>query len=42
MDKEDVIYSIYIIITQSLKKSELLPFATMWMNLEYTMLSKIS
>ena len=37
MDKEDVVY-IYLVI----KKNEILPFATTWMELEGIMLSEIS
>ena len=44
MDKEDVVY-IYIYTMEyysTIKKNEILPFATMWMELEGIMLSKIS
>ena len=44
MDKEDVIYlPIYTMEYYSaVKKKEILPFATTWMDLEDIMLSKIS
>ena len=44
MDKEDVvyIYTYTIEYYSSIKKNEILPFATMWMELEGIMLSKIS
>ena len=38
MDKEDMIY-IYI---TAIKKNEILPFATRWMDLEGIMLSEMS
>ena len=41
MDKEDVVY-IHNGILLSHQKSEILPFAVMWMNLEGIMLSEIS
>ena len=44
MDKEDVVY-IYIYATEyylAIKKNEILPFATTWMELEGIMLSEIS
>ena len=41
MDKKDVVY--YIIEYYSaIKKNEILPFVTMWMDLEGIMLSEIS
>ena len=39
MDKEDVVY---ICTTEYSAMSEILPFATTWMDLETTMLSEIS
>ena len=44
MDKEDVVYiHIYTMEYYSaVKKNEILPFATTWMELEGIMLSKIS
>ena len=41
MDKEDVVH-IHNGILFSLKKKEILPFATTWMELEGIMLSEIS
>ena len=41
MDKEDVVYIQWSITWQS-KKNEILPFATMWKELEGIMLSEIS
>ena len=41
MEKEDVVY-IHNGILLSHKKNEILPFAMMWMELEYIMLSEIS
>ena len=44
MDKEDVLY-IYIYTMEyysAIKKNEILPFATMWMELKGIMLSEIS
>ena len=41
MDKEDVVY-IHNGIPFSHKKNEILPFATMWVDLEGTVLSEIS
>ena len=40
MDKEDVVYIYNGALV--IKKNEILPFATMWMELEGIMLSKIS
>ena len=50
MDKEDVgcvcVYTHTYIYSMeyysAIKKNEILPFATMWMDLEYVMLSEIS
>ena len=46
MDKEDVTYmcvwNIYIVYYSAIKKNEILPFATTWMDLEGIMLSEIS
>ena len=41
MDKEDVVY-IYKEYYLAMKKNEILPFATMWMELECIILSIIS
>ena len=41
MDKEKVMY-LYNGILLDPKKMEILPFATIWMNLEYVTLTKIS
>ena len=40
MDKEDVVY-IYKEYYLAMKKNEILPFATMWMELQGIMLSEI-
>ena len=42
MDKEDVAYIYTMEYYLAIKKNEILPFATMWMDLEGIMLSKIS
>ena len=45
MDKEDVVYIYYIHTMEyylAIKKNEILPFATMWMELEGIMLNEIS
>ena len=42
MDKEDVVYIIYIVEYYSaVKRNEILPFAMIWMELECIMLSEI-
>ena len=41
MDKEDVVY-VYDGVLLGNQKNEILPFATMWMELEGVMLSEIS
>ena len=41
MGKEDVIF-ITMEYSTAIKKNEILPFATMWVELEYIMLSEIS
>ena len=41
-DKENVVYIHTIEYYSSIKKKEILPFATTWMDLNGTMLSKIS
>ena len=40
MDKEDVVYTMEYY--SAIKKNEILPFATVWMELEGNMLSEIS
>ena len=42
MDTEDVVYIYTMEYYLAIKKNEILPFATMWMELEGIMLSKIS
>ena len=42
MDKEDVVYIYTMEYDLAVKKNEILPFATMWMELESIMLSEIS
>ena len=42
MDKEDVVYVYTMEYYSAIKKNEILPFATMWMELEGIMLSEIS
>ena len=42
MDKEDVVYIYTMEYYSAIKKNEILPFATMWMELEGIMLSEIS
>ena len=42
MDKEDVVYIYAVEDYLAIKKNEILPFATMWMELEGFMLSEIS
>ena len=42
MDKEDVVYIYTMEYYSAIKKNEILPFATMWMEQEGIMLSKIS
>ena len=41
MDKEDVVYIYTTEYYSAIKKKEILPFATMWMELEGIMLSEI-
>ena len=41
MDKEDVVH-IYNGILSAIKKSELMPFAATWMDLEIIILSEVS
>ena len=42
MDKEDVVYIYTTEYYSAIKKNEILPFATIWMELEGIMLSEIS
>ena len=42
MDKEDVVYIYVMEYYLAIKRNELLPFATVWMDLESIMLSEIS
>ena len=42
MDKEDVVYIYTMEYYSAIKKNEILPFAMMWMELEYIKLSEIS
>ena len=42
MSKEDVMYIYTMEYYSAIKKNEILPFAAIWMDLEGTMLSKIS
>ena len=42
MDKEDVVYIYTMEYYSAIKKNEILPFATMWMELDGIMLSEIS
>ena len=42
MDKEDVAYTYTMGNYSAIKKNEILPFATTWMELEGIMLSEIS
>ena len=42
MDKEDVVYIHTMEYYSAIKKNEMLPFATTWMELEGIMLSEIS
>ena len=42
MDKEDVVYIYTMGYYLAIKKNEILPFATTWMELEGIMLSEIS
>ena len=41
MGKENVVYK-YNVISVSLKKKEILPYITTWVNAEYVILSEIS
>ena len=42
MDKEDVVYIYTMEFYLAIKKNEILPFATKWMDIESIMLSEIS
>ena len=42
MDKEDVVHTYITEYYSAMKKNEILPFATAWMELEGIMLSEIS
>jgi len=42
MDKEEVLYIYTMEYYSAIKKNEILPFATTWMELESIMLSEIS
>ena len=42
MDKEDLVYIYTMEYYSAIKKNEILPFATTWMELEGIMLSEIS
>ena len=42
MDKEDVVYEVPLLAIKKKKKNKILPFATIWMDLETIMLSEIS
>ena len=42
MDKEDVVYIYTMEYYSAIKKNEILPFATTWMELEGIMLGEIS
>ena len=42
MDKEDVIYIYTVEYYSAIKKNEIMPFATTWMDLEITILSEAS
>ena len=42
MDKEDVVYEVPHLAIKKKKKNKILPFATIWMDLETIMLSEIS
>ena len=41
MDKEDVVYIYTMEYPSAIKKNEIFPFATTWMDIECIMLSKI-
>ena len=41
MDKEEVVYIYTMKYYSTIKKNEILPFVTVWMNLESIILSKI-
>ena len=38
-DKEDVVHKYSTVLTQPLKKNQIMPSAVMWMDLEMTMLN---
>ena len=42
MDKEDVVYRYTMEYYSAIKKNEILPFATTWMELHWIMLGEIS
>ena len=42
MDKENVVYIYTMVYYSAIKKNEILPFATTWMEIEGIMLSEIS
>ena len=42
MDKEDVVYTYMTVYYSAIKKDEILPFATTWMDLKSIILSVVS